>query len=1617
MNRLGKLILGAALLLVVQARAGLNQWTSTGPASAVNAVAAHAQIPARLYAAGSDGLYRSPDGGQTWENVRGPLLGRSVLCLAVDPEDGDRLYAGANAGLYLSEDAGSSWAKASQPAAGVLCLAAGPGGRVWAGTFGQGVYRSPDSGRTWEVSTGTMAEAIVFAVAPAPEDADLVYAGTSAGLFLSRDGGRTWTPGGSALQALSVRAITPLPGAGRLLAGTFGEGVFRSEDGGQTWTAINSGLADLAVRSLSAETGSERVFYAATANQGFFRTGDGGQVWRALNTGLPSLTARSVLVHPGQAGRVLGGGAGKGVWVNDQGDQPRLEVERQALDFGEVAVGGQRVLRLRVANTGKALLSLSRLSVGRTPPFAVSPAQFDLAPGAAATAELRFTPVQRGAERDTLKLRSNDPDAPLVAIPLGGSAVEAELSLSADSLDFGPVRLSGFRDTTVVITNKGNTPLALRSATCDSSAFEVLGFSARDLAAGQRLALTLRFRPARIGPIVSRLTVLSNAARNPRLEVPVSGLGRAPVLTASPAGLDFGAGQLQRTKTLTLDLANTGNSDLSIERLGLGGGAFQVAAILPLSLAPGEVRRLRLSFLPLHGGEFFDTLVVASDAATGALRIPLKGSAGGLALRPRTPVPVGSAPQDLVGVDLDGDGNQDLASVDGAAGRVQVLLNDGSGLFPRARQGTYPATEEGAWDEAVALDAAPIFANAADLVVADRIGRSLTILANDGAGRFAGRRQEIFIGRALTDVHAADLDADGDVDLAVADGDAPSITVLYNNGPGSFNVRNTYEVGAGPVALVSANLDEDGHRDLVVANAGAGTLSVLRNNRLGGFQAHQDYTVGGAPGSLALGDQDADGDEDIFAALAAGSRSALLLNDGQGRFTAGASVQMQSVPADLGLADLTSDIFSDLVAVSGERPYGVFWENDGGKGFIARDTLATNSPLRRVALLDLDGDGHHDVAGLSAVAGTVQVFINADTTRRQDQPRPPTLVRAQDASRDLGRRIEVLWQAPDLDERIQRTTQYTIFRAAAAAGPFAELGRAVAGARRFVDISAALGDTFYYYVQAGNSLLQSLPSDTVRALSQPSPFYELEVIDEARLSVGDTLKVKAFVTPAGQALAGLSLYLSYSDSALQLIPLGDAPFRLAPGMGAASVFENRVHRGAAHQLDLSLGNLAIPAGVSPVLLGEVWFRGQGDSLASLAIDDEPERNRRSAVVAAGTGELLLPFIADTTRLAIRDYPLRGRVQPEGYAGRLDSLQVTLSLVNPAGQELQSALNDEDRLRPGIQRTLDAQGEFRLAQVPRGRSQVLVKPPSHLQGQVQGDSVSVGDTLTTRIEFRWLSADSTNSQVLPAGDATGDNQINLADFGLLVRYFGATTRQVEWAQARRSDFNGDGAVNFDDFGLLAQNFGQVGMGARGVVRKMAGSYWMEGDTVRVEAVAGLVGFALSGPGLEIDLKGTAWAGQAPMLQSWTVDGRTVVAAALPANALAREGGDLAVVRAGRVEEVQLLTGEGEVLRLARGTPRPLQSALRANYPNPFNPSTQIPFAVGGAGTAPVPVRLEILDLLGQRVRTVVAGTLAPGNHRAAWDGRDQQGREVAAGVYCYRLQVGDYTQTRRLLLLR
>ena len=92
--------------------------------------------------------------------------------------------------------------------------------------------------------------------------------------------------------------------------------------------------------------------------------------------------------------------------------------------------------------------------------------------------------------------------------------------------------------------------------------------------------------------------------------------------------------------------------------------------------------------------------------------------------------------------------------------------------------------------------------------------------------------------------------------------------------------------------------------------------------------------------------------------------------------------------------------------------------------------------------------------------------------------------------------------------------------------------------------------------------------------------------------------------------------------------------------------------------------------------------------------------------------------------------------------------------------------------------------------------------------------------------------------------------------------------------------------------------------------------------------------------------------------------------------------------------------------------PRQTTLLQNYPNPFNPSTVIPYQLSSPGH----VRLEVFNVLGQLVATLVDQEVSAGVYTAIWRGTDGAGRAVAAGLYFYRLRAGGVSETRRMVLV-
>ena len=104
---------------------------------------------------------------------------------------------------------------------------------------------------------------------------------------------------------------------------------------------------------------------------------------------------------------------------------------------------------------------------------------------------------------------------------------------------------------------------------------------------------------------------------------------------------------------------------------------------------------------------------------------------------------------------------------------------------------------------------------------------------------------------------------------------------------------------------------------------------------------------------------------------------------------------------------------------------------------------------------------------------------------------------------------------------------------------------------------------------------------------------------------------------------------------------------------------------------------------------------------------------------------------------------------------------------------------------------------------------------------------------------------------------------------------------------------------------------------------------------------------------------------------------------------------------------------ELVGVGSGIALPTEFALHNNYPNPFNPVTNITYDIASA----TDVTLEIYNVMGQRVRTLAQGSHEPGRYRVMWNATNDYGQSLSSGMYIYRIQAGDFVSVKKLILMK
>ena len=352
-----------------------------------------------------------------------------------------------------------------------------------------------------------------------------------------------------------------------------------------------------------------------------------------------------------------------------------------------------------------------------------------------------------------------------------------------------------------------------------------------------------------------------------------------------------------------------------------------------------------------------------------------------------SPVSVGAAPYDVVAADFDRDGRPDLATANGTAGTISVLLRQAGGGF----QPEGPSIPAGSGTTSLALadfnsDTRP------DLASANYAnpGGTGTVFLRNPLTSFSQEGSAYSI-PAANSVAAGDFNGDAQPDVAWGSIATDAIYVYLRNAGTGFTKEGTEITTPGhKTGLVTGDFNGDGRLDLVSANDTAGTVSVLLRQGGGGFFVGEPIPVGLAPKRLVAGDFNSDGRTDLAVTLFGSDAVALLLGQPGGSFAAPSTHGVGDGPTGIATGDFNRDGALDL-AVANQAGNSVSVLLRSGSGFspdpsspIPTGQLAATGIA--AADYDGDGDGRTDLAVSNSGSSSVTVLLN--TTPAPPPPKP-----------------------------------------------------------------------------------------------------------------------------------------------------------------------------------------------------------------------------------------------------------------------------------------------------------------------------------------------------------------------------------------------------------------------------------------------------------------------------------------------------------------------------------------------------------------------------------------------------------------------------------------------------
>jgi hypothetical protein len=379
----------------------------------------------------------------------------------------------------------------------------------------------------------------------------------------------------------------------------------------------------------------------------------------------------------------------------------------------------------------------------------------------------------------------------------------------------------------------------------------------------------------------------------------------------------------------------------------------------------------RPAFLPQPLSRGKMSCLIKSFSMAFLLTLSVTGHTSTVQFNGAKAYPVGNTPNAVLAVDLNGDGELDIA-VANQSGTLSILLGNGDGSFQTAN--TFIAGTQISSVVAADLngDTSP------DLIISDSTLTStqVGVLLNNGNATFGPVR--VLPGITIaSSVAVSDVDGDLKTDIVVGDIGANIVHVFRGKGAGTFQSPLDFASSFAPRSIHIGDFNGDGRPDLAIT--GPIGFSLWLGNGDGTFQLPIFVSIGFSS-TISTGDLNQDGKTDV-AAFTSGILNrniffSTILGNGDGTFQSPKSIGMASGKLSL-LADFDGDQVPDVVA---EGAGSVFvWLNHGDATVQAPLSTVAGASSGGIAASDLDGDSANDLIVTNPAQNTVSVLLNAGT--------------------------------------------------------------------------------------------------------------------------------------------------------------------------------------------------------------------------------------------------------------------------------------------------------------------------------------------------------------------------------------------------------------------------------------------------------------------------------------------------------------------------------------------------------------------------------------------------------------------------------------------------------------